>query len=235
MEELTQKYTPYFLEIRKRLFFIVSLFLVAAGIGFFFYEKIISFSFKLFQLDGINVVFTSPFQFMDLAISCAVLVGIIAIFPLLIIQILAFIRPALTKKEYKLVVRAIPISIFLFILGFAFGATMMKYVLDIFYAKATSLNIGNFLDISKLISQILITSALMGLGFQFPVVITILIHLKITTAKFIAKQRIYAYAAALLFAAFMPPTDLLSLIILTLPLVLLYEATLILNRFVLKP
>lgn len=62
----------------------------------------------------------------------------------------------------------LPISIILFTFGFAFGFLMMKYVVTIFYSKSVELNIGkNMLDISRLLSQILVTSTLWDWRFNF--------------------------------------------------------------------
>jgi len=160
--------------------------------------------------------------------------GVIIIFPLILVQTLAFLKPALKKKEYKLVTSMIPVSIFLFLAGFTFGVVVMRWVVVLFYQKSMQLNIGNFLDVSRFLSQMLTTSALMGLAFQYPIVITILLRLKVIKYQSIVKQRLWAYIASLAFAILMPPTDLLSMVLLTIPLVILFELTLLLNRFTIK-
>ncbi|PIP52910.1 hypothetical protein COX08_03880 [Candidatus Beckwithbacteria bacterium CG23_combo_of_CG06-09_8_20_14_all_34_8] len=80
----------------------------------------------------------------------------------------------------------------------------------------------------------MVTSSLMGVAFQYPIVMTLLIRFKVIKHKTFEKQRPFAYVIALAFAAILPPTDLFSLILLTLPLVILFETTLILNRMFLK-
>ncbi len=232
IEAVYKKYLPYFSEIRKRLLVLVLIFLTSAIIGFVYYEKIVRFVLNLLELNGVNVVFTSPFQFLELAVSCGILVGTTITLPVVIYNLLSFIRSALTKKEYKTIKTMIPFSAALFLLGFGTGFMIMRYVVMIFYEKSQGLNIGNFLDVTKLLSQILITSGLMGIAFQFPIVMTLLIRLKVVSRKFFASQRPFAYGLSILFAALLPPTDILSLIILTVPLVFLFESTLLLNSFV---
>lgn len=222
------------MEVRKRLFFIASIFLISSALGFIYYEKIITTSLGIFNLEGINIVFTSPFQFLELSINSGLLVGLIAVFPLIIVQVLSFLKPALKKSEFKLVISLLPLSIFLFIFGFTYGIFIMRYVLVIFYEKSLALSIGNFLDVSKFLSQILLTSALMGLAFQFPVILTVLMRLRVITYSALSKQRMIAYSSSIIFAAFLPPTDLLSLALLTVPLVILFETTLLLNKVVFK-
>lgn len=234
VQENINRYFPLLTEVRKRLLFVVSIFVLFGVIGFFYYEKIIIFVISLLNLGEVNIVFTSPFQFLNLAVSSSLLIGTIATIPLLIYQILIFLRPALKAKEYRSVIAFMPLSIFLFLGGFTFGFFMMRYVVSIFYSKSIELNIGNMLDISKLLSQILITSSLMGIAFQYPIVMSLLMKFKVVSHTTFVKQRPIAYIVALSFAALMPPTDILSLILLTLPLILLFEITLFLNKIFTK-
>lgn len=233
-EETLNIYFPYFLEIRKRLFFILSVFLIASVLGFIYYDKLIPAALKLFALEGVNIVFTSPFQFLTLAVTAGLTVGIIAVFPFIIYQVLSFLKPALKSYEFNRILHFLPLSITLFVGGFAFGMAMMRYVLVIFYTRSQALDIGNFLDVSKLLSQILLTSVLMGVAFQLPIVLTLLIRLGVLKYKQVVEKRLLAYALSLIFAALLPPTDLISLIFLFLPIALLFEITLLLNRYLLK-
>lgn len=230
VQENINKYFPLLSEVRRRLLFVFSVFVLFGVLGFFYYEKVISFIIGLLDLNGVNIVFTSPFQFLNLAISSSLSIGLIVSIPLLIYQLLTFLKPALKAKEYRSVMTLLPVSIFLFVGGFIFGFLMMKYVVVIFYTKSVQLNIGNMLDISKLLSQILLTSAFMGLGFQFPIVMSLLMDFKIVSHKMFSSQRPIAYLIAIVFAALMPPTDILSMTLLALPLVVLFELTLLLNR-----
>ncbi|OGM11338.1 hypothetical protein A2V80_01405 [Candidatus Woesebacteria bacterium RBG_16_39_8b] len=228
------KYFPFLMELRKRLLFTITIFLISGFIGFFYYEKIINTILSMLNFKGVNVVFTSPFQFFTLAINSGILAGVLGAFPLILIQIISFIKPALTKKEYKTILFLIPITIILFVIGFLYGVAIMKYIVAIFYQKSVELNIGNLLDINLLLSKIILTSTLMGVSFQFPIVMTVLMRLKVIRYKDFIRQRLLAYSIAIIFAAFLPPTDILSLAFLTLPLVMLFEITLILNKAILK-
>ena len=110
----------------------------------------------------------------------------------------------------------------------------MRWVIMLFYAKSQQLQIGNFLDVSQLLSQVILTGVLMGVAFQFPIILTLLLKTGMVLYKNISDKRIIAYGLSLLFAAILPPTDVLSLIILTIPLILLFELTLALNKYILK-
>lgn len=234
LEGIVNKYSPYLLEVRKRLFFTLSVFSVGMIGGFVFYEKIIVALVEILNLKGINIVFTSPFQFINLAFSCGLVTGIVFAFPLIISQILSFLKPALKQKEYKTVLYMLPFSIVLFLAGFFFGAVIMKWQIQIFLGRSTILGIGNILDISKLLSVVLLTSTIMGIGFQSPIALLTLMRMKVLKEEQVAKQRPWVYLGAFIFALLLPIDSIVADIILTLPLVILFELTLILHKVMVK-
>ena len=233
-EGITEKYYPFLIEIRKRLRFIIISFLASGLLGFICYERVITFSLEIFRLEGVNFAFTSPFQFINLAVSSGLAVGIIITLPLVLYQVFSFLKPALSKREYRFVITLMPLAILLFTVGFFYGVAVMKYIINLFYQNVLRLDITNLLDVSSFLSQIIATSSLMGVAFEFPIVLTALVNLNIISYHTIVSQRSLVYLICLVFAALLPPTDLLSLALLTVPLIFLFEATLKLNKLFLK-
>ncbi|MEX1068322.1 MAG: twin-arginine translocase subunit TatC, partial [Patescibacteria group bacterium] len=194
------KYLPFLDEIRKRLRLLVFLFLGFAILGFVYYEPIITFSIRIFRLEGVNIAFTSPFQFINLAFSSGLAVGLIGTLPVVLYQIFSFLRPGLKKREYRLIMTLVPLAILLFAIGFFYGVGVMKYVIGLFYEKSTELEITNLLDISALLSQIIITSSMLGAAFEFPVILSALMKLKFLNYRTVASQRTVVYFICLVFA-----------------------------------
>jgi len=222
---------PYFIsEARKRIIFILCVFGISTFAGFIFYETIIKFVIDILLLQGVNIVFTSPFQFINLAISCGFTSGVVFSFPFIVAQILSFLRPALRGREYKAILWFLPFSLFLFLVGFLFGFLIMKWQIQIFLARSISLGIGNILDISRLLSVVILTSAFMGLGFQFPIVLLLLMRFGVIKHEKLSKARLWIYLGSFIFSILLPPDSILADILLALPLVILFEVTLILNR-----
>jgi sec-independent protein translocase protein TatC len=224
------KYSHFLNEFRHKLFITFCVFIVSTFLGFTTYEKIIKFLVEILSLSGINIVFTSPFQFINLAISCGVTIGIIVVIPLIIIQILFFLKPALKASEFKALIWFLPFSIILFAMGFLFGFLIMKWQIHIFLDRSVAIGIGNILDISRLLNVVLLTSCLMGLGFQFPVILLLLMRLGFLNHNDLARQRRWVYLGSFLFAILLPPDSILADILLSLPLAILFEFTLILNK-----
>lgn len=229
LKEIIDQFSPYLSEIRKRLLTVVVVFIAAWFIGFALYEPIIKALINLFSLNGVNIVFTSPFQFINLAISCGIALGLVVVFPLLLYQLLSFLKPALKVKEVRLITSFLPFSALLFVSGFMFGILVMRWQIELFLHQANSLGISNVLDVSRLLTTIVLTSVFMGIGFQFPLVILALLRLGILSAKQLSKRRLWVYLGALLFAILLPIDSILADLIISLPLIILFELTLILN------
>lgn len=230
LQAIITRYLPYLMEIRKRLFFILAVFLIGGAIGFIYFEPIIRTVMKFYSLKGLNIVFTSPFQFINLSINAAVTFGVLLAFPLIVYQVVSFLKPALKEKEYRLLLSSIPASFILFIVGFGFGSWIMKFVVSVFSQQSMTLNIQNLWDIENFLGNIFVTAIFMGILFQFPVVMTPLIRFKVIKYSTIVQMRMTIYLALLIITILMPATDILSDALMFFPLAFLFEFTLLLNR-----
>ncbi len=226
------KYSYFLDEFRRRIVFTIGIFALSTFAGFFFYERIIRFLIQILSLNGINIVFTSPFQFINLAISCGVTIGLVITTPLIIYEILSFLRPALKGREMAALIWFLPFSLVLFVMGFLFGFLIMKWQINIFLTRSVAIGIGNILDISRLLNVVLMTSSLLGIGFQFPLILLLLMRIGIVKQKSLTAQRRWIYLASFLFSILLPPDSILADILLSLPLIILFEMTLFLNKII---
>ena len=235
-DKIVSKYLPYLKEVQQKLLHVLLVFGVAGAVGFIYFQKIINVIMRIFKLEGINIVLTSPYQFIDLAVNAGILVGLSLALPLLGYHLLTFIKPALKGKEYRLILRLYPISLVLFALGFLFGAWIIQLIISLYAKVSLEFSVQNLWDLSSFLSQILATGTLMALVFQLPIVLSALLQLKIMNLPALKKSRKYDYTLILVFVALLPPNDIVSLIILTIPPLLLFELTLLLNQtYVQKP
>lgn len=229
-DQAIAKYLPYLKEIQGKLFHVLLVFFTTGIIGFMYYQKIINFIMRIFKLEGINIMLTSPYQFIDLAINTGLLIGLIFSLPLLGYYLITFVKPALKAKEYFLLKRLYPLSLVLFVAGFLFGAWIIQLIITLYAQVTLEFSIKNLWDISSFFSQIITTGILMALVFQLPIVLSALLQLKLIQSRTLKKSRKYIYTAILIFVALLPPNDIFSLIVLTIPPLLLFELTLLLNQ-----
>ena len=224
------RYLPYLEEIRKKFVVVVGIFLVSSIISGFFYQSIFRFVLAHFNLTGVNMVLTSPNQIIELGIETGLFFGCVITAPICTYFFLKFLKPALSPKEFRLIISLLPATLILFVIGFSFGIWVMQFIIALFASSATAINTSNLWDIGNFFNQIIISGALMGLLFEFPIVLTALIRLHVLKRALLVKQRPFVYTIILIAAALGPSTDLISLVLLTIPLLLLFEITLLLNK-----
>ncbi len=224
------KYTPYLKELQTKLFTVFCVFLVGGILGFIYYQQILSAIMHLFKMENINLVLTSPYQFIDLAVGTGLLIGIVLALPLLGFFLLTFVRPALADREYRLLIRLYPLAIILFIVGFFFGGWIIQLIINLYSQTTLDFSVNNLWDVSHFFNQILMTGLSLALIFELPIVLTVLLKLKLIKLSGLKKSRKFIYAAILIFVAFLPPNDIISLALLSIPPLLLFEITLLLNQ-----
>lgn len=230
VDTAVKKYLPYLKEIQKKLITLLIIILVSGIGGFIYYQKILTFFLKLFNLKGITIVLSSPYQFIDLAVNTGIATGVVISFPILLYYLLGFLKPALAPKEFKLISRLVPIALVLFVIGFGFGAWVMQFVINLYSQTALDFNVSNIWDISRFFSQTIIMGVCLGLLFELPIIITLLIELKVVKKQVISKNRRFVYAGIVVLAALLPPNDVISLSILTVVPLFLFELALLLNK-----
>jgi sec-independent protein translocase protein TatC len=224
-----KKYLPYLEDIQKRFYFSFIIILGVFLIGVLSSGLIIKNFIKYFNIDNVILTTTSPLQFADVAINIGFFCAIIVALPLFIYNLLSFSYSALNKKELQKLLLGIFISLLLFVFGFIYGFFILFYSFSLLAVINESLGIKNIWDISIFLSQIIMTSSLLGIIFQFPLVLSILIKIELfSLAQLKAKRRLVIIMLFIL-TALLPPTDGLSLIAMALPLYILYELTIIVN------
>jgi sec-independent protein translocase protein TatC len=210
--------------------------LVLVFIAFFFIGLIASgtilkFIIRVFTLRNADIVTTSPFQFFDLAMSVGLYTALIVCAPLFVYQFYRFLRDGLNDGEKRFFFVLLPVSVGLFLIGFTYSFAILYFTLDSIAAFNVGLGIKNLWDINRFLSQIILTSALLGLIFQYPIVLTFLVRVGMLSVRFLREKRRHAIAIMFILTSLLPPTDGLSLIVMVLPLMIIYEVTIWANSF----
>jgi sec-independent protein translocase protein TatC len=180
---------------------------------------------NIFKLSDVSIVTTSPFQFLDLATKVGLYSGLLFCLPLFLYHTYDFLKDGLNKNEKKLFFILTPISFALFAFGFAYSFTILYFYLNSVSALNLTFGIKNIWDISSFLSQVIIASSLLGLVFQFPIILTFLIRIGLVSVDFLREKRMYAIAGIFIFVGFLPPPDIFSTFIQASPLVLMYQMT----------
>jgi sec-independent protein translocase protein TatC len=230
LNEKIKKFFTFVEDLRQRLFWSALIFAVAFVLGFFATGPVVKIFTKNFYIEGVTIATTSPFQITDLAVNLGIFFALLITIPIVIFQLYYFIFPGLNKKEKSLLISSVPLCILLFLIGFSFGSTILFSAFRFLAILNEGFGIKNIWSVTSYLSEIFTTSSLLGLLFEFPLVLTGLVKLKIITVKALKKKRRLAWFLVLIIVSILPPTDGLSLLAMSVPLILLYEITLFVNR-----
>lgn len=150
--------------------------------------------------------------------------GVVVAFPYIFYQLWSFIKPGLKQTEIKAVKGIVFYVSILFFLGILFGYFIVAPLsVQFFGSYQISKQITNFFTISSYMSTILSTVFYSGLFFLLPILMYILAKIGIITAVFLRKYRKHAIVGVLILAAVITPPDLISQVIVSIPILLLYE------------
>jgi sec-independent protein translocase protein TatC len=223
-----QTFIEHLEELRKRL--IVSL--IAIGIGFiicYIFSKEI-FSFLMMPLQralpsGATMIFTTPAEAFFTYMKVGLLVGVFAASPIVLYQIWLFVAPALYSHEKRYVIPFVSSSTILFVGGAAFGyfivfPTFAKFFMH--FATDFILPAPRLKESFSFCAMLLIT---FGLTFELPLFIFFLAKVGVIDSRMLARNRKYVIVLIFIVAAILTPPDPLSQVMMAVPLVALYEAS----------
>lgn len=192
--------------------------------------------FFMYQIMPINAVDLSlisrrlPGQFFTYWGTLIIIGGIIGS-PILFYQLWAFIEPALgSGKKIKTVLNALFINFF-FLVGIAFGYfILVPFAVQFFTQFIISDVISNEFDINEYFTSVAVWTLACGVVFQVPVVSYFLSKVGIVTPEGMRKYRRHAIVGALAISAFLTPPDPVSQLMIAVPLILLYQFSILLSR-----
>lgn len=223
-------FTGHLEELRKRL---ITCF-IAIGIGF-----LISYGFKeqLFKIltrplisvmnEGDQLIFTGLPEAFFTYLKVAFLSGFMLAAPVIIYQFWVFVAPGLYNKERRILFPIIFLSSFFFVGGALFGYFIVfpfgfKFFLG--FATDTIRPLPSMREYLSFSSKLLLA---FGLAFELPLVITLLAKLGLISVDFLRKNRKYAILLFFVGAAILTPPDVVTQIMLALPLMALYELSIL--------
>ena len=166
-----------------------------------------------------------PTETFMLSMKLALYAGIVVAFPLLLMFVLQFVLPGLHEHERKVMWPAMAVGFGLFIGGvlFAYFLVLPKALL-FFYEWSGNLGVSNEWRIGEYITFATQFTLLFGLSFELPVVVMVFVKLGLLTYDTMSRTRTYAILAIYIAAAVITPTpDIMTLNLMALPMLLLYE------------
>ncbi|MEZ4804126.1 MAG: twin-arginine translocase subunit TatC [Bacteroidia bacterium] len=179
------------------------------------------FCIKHLNYELINTEMTGQFM---MSFKLAFLTGIILSMPFLLWQLWLFIKPALSRKEKSRTKGFVFYTTFLFFCGISFGYLVLCPI-SVNFLSSYSLSpiVENKIVITSVVSFLTLLVLGSGLIFELPIIMYFLARIGIISADFLKKYRKHAFVVILLLSALLTPPDVVSQIVLTIPLYSLFE------------
>jgi len=206
-------------------------FVVGAFSARFLLEQIV----KEARVEDTGLDISAPTDPLTLYFKVALYIAIAISMPLIVYQLIAFLAPGLTRKEKRIVYGSLPFVTILFVAGVLYAyyvaAPRALMFLSGFFSGIFSWDP----DGSEVLSFFLTLMIGLGLAFQLPVIMFVLAKIGIVSPRKMREWRRYAYLMLVIVAAVITPsTDPINMAIVAIPLVLLYEAGVIISSIFAK-
>ncbi|MFC0472434.1 twin-arginine translocase subunit TatC [Halalkalibacter kiskunsagensis] len=224
MEQRDMSVMDHIVELRRRIIITLIFFVVALIAGFFLAAPLITYlqSTPTAQNLPMNAFkMTDPIRiFMTFAFASALIIT----FPVILFQLWAFVSPGLHEKEQKATLAYIPFAFILLLVGLSFSYfVLFPFIVQFMSNLSERLGITEQYGINEYFSFLFQVTIPFGLLFQLPVVVMFFTRLGMLTPSLLTQVRKFAYFILLVIAGLITPPEILSHLMVTLPLLLLYE------------
>lgn len=222
----TQPLVEHLLELRRRLVYAamgVALCFIAIGP---FAQQLYAFVAQPLMSvlpENTSMIATDVVAPFFVPIKVAMMAAFLVTLPNTLYQIWAFVAPALYQNEKRLIAPLILSSVTLFFSGMAFCYFLVFPVMFKFFAGVTPLGVSMATDIDKYLSFILTLFLAFGITFEVPVAVILLNRMGVVPLETLQAARPYVIVISFILAAIFTPPDILSQILLAIPMIVLYE------------
>ncbi len=219
-------------EMRSRILQSLIAVIVLTFAGFFLSDHLLEFMNAPFVKTGHKLnIFKLTGGFI-IRIKAALVAGLMIGLPFIIYQIWKFISPAISKKDRKFSIISLICAFFLFYGGMAFVFfILLPFAIDMLLSFIGD-DMLSTIGASDYMSFILLMSVAMGILFELPIVVMILTRIGLITPRFLITKRKYSVVIIWIIAAVITPQDVLSQVLVAVPLMLLYEISIVISRII---
>ncbi|MFO1282054.1 MAG: twin-arginine translocase subunit TatC [Burkholderiales bacterium] len=181
---------------------------------------------------GASMIATDVTGTFLVPLKVTALAAFVIALPYVLWQAWAFVAPGLYHHEKRLALPVIVSSFVFFLIGMAFAYFVVFPVAFGFFAGYAPAGVQMMTDIDKYLSFVITMFIAFGLTFEVPVVVIVLVRLGLVSIDKLKAARSYVIVGAFVIGAIFTPPDVVSQLLLALPLWLLYELGIVLARFI---
>jgi len=210
--------------------------LVAVGVCFYYQDIIFNYALQLGSSIGFDFVYISPEEVMVQKLNLAFMCGFMITLPFIILQLCLFISAGLKLSARFITVLYGVFALAFYILGAVFAIKILLPNIFTFMLKANTLsNVLGTISVAKYLSFAIRIIVILGLIFEMPIVSSILAFCHIINAKLLRHIRPYIIVIIFIVAAIVTPPDVISQFFVAIPMICLYELSIITALVITKP
>ncbi|WP_299980785.1 twin-arginine translocase subunit TatC [uncultured Pseudoteredinibacter sp.] len=236
-QDVEQPLVQHLIELRDRLLrCILIVLLVFAGL-FYFANDIYTFvaaPLQKFLPEGAGMIATEVAAPFLTPFKLTLFVSIFVSMPFLIYQVWQFIAPAMYKEERRLALPIFISSVFLFYAGIAFAYYAVFPLVFGFFTSVAPEGVSVMTDMGSYLDFILKIFFAFGLAFEIPIATFILISAGVSTPESLGEKRPYIIVGCFILGMLLTPPDVISQLLLALPMWLLFEVGIIMGKTLVK-
>jgi sec-independent protein translocase protein TatC len=216
-------------ELRTRIIISIATFAAAFALCFWQNDRLLDIANGPLPGDLTPITFGVAEPFTT-TVTISAYAALVISLPVILYQAYAFVLPALTTREKRVVVPFLLMVPALFVAGVVFGYFVVLPAATKFLLNFNDNQFNIQVRARDYYSFFTLTLAVMGLIFQLPIGILAITRLGIVTPEQLSQNRRYAYVILLIIAMLLPGTDPVTMLIEAVPLIVLYEASLLLAK-----
>ena len=220
-------------ELRNRILVCVVLLLVVFALCLSFAPRIVTALTDMGKRFDYVYVYIAPQELFLVYMNVALVGAVVVCFPVLAYQVYAFCSPGLSGKERTYISGALIAGALCFLLGVAFAYFIsLPFMLRFLIQFTGEVDVSASISIQSYVSFLLTVFVIFGLVFELPVVTVLLTGLGIVKAEWLVKGRKVMIVIIFVLAAIITPPDIVSQIMVAVPMLALYELSIVLSRLV---
>lgn len=227
-------FLAHLIELRDRLLRLAMAIGIVFVILFPFAQDLYQFLAAPVLAQGQGMIATGPIAPVFIPYKVALLTAFLIVLPYVFYQLWSFVAPGLYKHEKRLIVPLLSSSVALFYLGIAFAYYLLLPMIFKVVQVMTPEGVMAIPDISAYLDFVMMIFIAFGFGFEMPIATILLITTGITTAEKLAKKRPYVVVGAFVVGMILTPPDIISQVMLAIPMWILFEIGLFASRFFTK-
>jgi sec-independent protein translocase protein TatC len=239
MTSISEELGYILVALKRKIILLLVIVLSGLFISFYFFVDPLLLSIKRDLLpEGATLIYISPVEVLLLKLKISLIIGLILAFPVVCyyvyktLKVRFEIKNPLKKTDIFILLSS---AISLFILGLCYSYfLMLPLVLRYLYVISAAAGVAATYSISEFVYFVVIISLILGLTFELPVVIVFVVRSGLVQTETLKGYRRYMYVGMFVIAAIFTPPDVVSQLIVALPLIAFYEIGIIVASLITK-